>query len=46
LREEKPIAEEELPAEERAEKRIIETSVSEKDVEAPVAAEPDRPYKS
>jgi hypothetical protein len=39
LSEEEPIAEQELPAEERIEKRIAEASVSEKDVEAVVVRE-------
>jgi len=42
LREEEAIAKEELPAEER----ITETGVSEKDVEALVASEPDRSNKT
>jgi len=41
LREEEPIAEEELPAEEWVEERIAKTSVPEKDVEAQVVAEDD-----
>jgi len=41
LREEEAVAEEELPAEERIEKRIAETSVSEKYMEAVVVAEPE-----
>ncbi len=39
MSEEEPIAEEELPAEERIEKRIAEASVSEKYVEAVVSTE-------
>jgi hypothetical protein len=44
LSEEEPIAE--LSTKERVEKRIAETSVSEKDVKAPVMTEPDRRNKS